>query len=109
MVSTVRVTIQNVNGHGLILKIEGKISGLQVPELRRAWLDLEPSIGPRKLLVDLCGVTHVDGTGQALLAEIHANTGAEFAADTPLSKYFAEEATRDSGTANRDRELRRQS
>ncbi|HLJ13369.1 MAG TPA: hypothetical protein VKV15_02650 [Bryobacteraceae bacterium] len=92
-----RVTIQDPNGRGLVLKIEGKLSGPHVPELRRAWMDLAPSIGVRKLLVDLCGVTHVDETGQALLAEIHATTGAEFAADTPLSKYFAEEAKRVSG------------
>ncbi len=96
MIRMVRVTIQDANGRGLILKIEGKISGLQVAELRRAWLDLMPSIGPRQLVVDLCGVTHVDGTGRELLAEIHAKSGAEFAADTPLSKYFAEEATRHS-------------
>jgi hypothetical protein len=38
----------------------------------------------------------VDGTGRELLAEIHAKSGAKFAADTPLSKYFAEEATRHS-------------
>ena len=87
-----RVTIQDENSHGLILKIEGKISGPHVPELRRAWLELSPSIGPRKFLVDLCGVTHVDESGRDLLAEIHAKTGAEFAANTPLSKYFAEEA-----------------
>jgi ABC-type transporter Mla MlaB component len=105
----VRVTIQDANGRGLIMKIEGKISGLLVPELRRAWLDLAPSIGQRKLMVDLCGVTHVDGTGQALLAEIHANTGAEFAADTPLTKYFAQEATRDSDNTKRDREFGRKS
>jgi hypothetical protein len=31
-------------------------------------------------------------TGRRLLAEIHAKTGAEFLADTPMTKYFAEEA-----------------
>jgi hypothetical protein len=43
-------------------------------------------------LVDLRGVMYVDGTGRDLLAEIHAKTGAEFVADTPLTKHFAEEA-----------------
>jgi anti-anti-sigma regulatory factor len=90
------VTIQQLDGDGVTMKIEGKISGLQVSELRRAWLDLTPSMGPGKLQVDLRGVTHVDRTGQDLLAEIHAKTGAEFVADTPLTKYFAEEATRNS-------------
>jgi anti-anti-sigma regulatory factor len=88
------VTIQDADGRGVTMKIEGSIAGLQVPELRRAWLDLAPSVEAGKLLVDLCGVTHVDGTGRNLLAEIHAKTGAQFLADTPLTKYFAEEATR---------------
>jgi hypothetical protein len=48
--------------------------------------------------VDLRGVTHVDGTGRNLLAEIHAKTGAEFLADTPLTKYFAEQARQGSET-----------
>lgn len=74
------------------LKIEGRIAGLPVTELHRAWQELAPTLGEKKLLVDLCGVTHVDATGRSLLAEIHARTGAKFLADTPLTKYFAEEA-----------------
>jgi ABC-type transporter Mla MlaB component len=91
-----RVTIQDANGHGLTLKVEGKLAGAQVPELRRAWDDLRATMGPRRLVVDLCGLTHVDGTGRSLLAEIYAGTGAEFVADTPLSKYFAKQATKGS-------------
>lgn len=86
------MTIQQADGEGVTMKIEGKIAGPTVPVLHQAWQDLAPSLGERKLLVDLRGVTHVDGTGHSLLADIHANTGAEFLADTPLTKYFAEEA-----------------
>jgi len=53
---------------------------------------LAHSLGERKLLVDLRGVTRVDGTGRDLLADIHAESGADFLADTPLTKHFAEEA-----------------
>jgi anti-anti-sigma regulatory factor len=74
------------------MKIEGKIAGANVSVLEKAWLVLVPSLGQRRLLVDLRGVMHVDGTGRDLLAEIHAKTGAEFVADTPLTKHFAEEA-----------------
>jgi anti-anti-sigma regulatory factor len=74
------------------MKIEGKIAGPNVPALQQAWQDLAPSLGERKLLVDLRGVMHVDRTGRNLLADIHAKTGANFLADTPLTKYFAEEA-----------------
>ncbi len=87
-----RVTILQGEDNRVTLKIEGRVAGLQARELDRAWRTLAPSLGERRLLVDLCGVTHVDGTGRNLLAEIHARTGAEFVADTPLTKYFAEQA-----------------
>lgn len=87
-----RVTIQQLDGDGVTMKIEGKIAGPKVSVLKQAWQDLAPSLGQRKLLLDLRGVTHVDRTGRNLLAEIHHKTGAKFVADTPLTKYFAEEA-----------------
>jgi len=87
-----KVTINQTDGDAVTLKIEGKLSGLRVPELRRAWEELAPSLGERTLLVDLRGVLHVDGSGCNLLADIHEKTGAEFLADTPLTKYFAEQA-----------------
>jgi len=91
------------------MKIEGKIAGQQVPELHRAWQDLTSSLGQKRLLVNLCGVTHVDGTGQKLLAEIRAKSGAEFVADTPLTKYFAELATSFQKTTNHAEKSRRRS
>ena len=87
-----RVTIHQADGEDVTMKIEGKIAGPTVPALQQAWQVLAPSLGERKLLVDVRGVTHVDATGRNLLADIHAKTGANFLADTPLTKYFAEEA-----------------
>ena len=87
-----RVTIDQADGERITVKIEGKVAGPNVSVLHLAWQDLVPTLGQRKLLVDLRGVTHVDGTGRDLLAEIHGRTGAKFVADTPLTKYFAEEA-----------------
>jgi ABC-type transporter Mla MlaB component len=98
----VRVTIQQADGKGVTMKIEGKIVGPTVPALHQAWQDLAPSLGHRELVVDLRGVTHVDGTGRKLLAEIHHTTGAGFLADTPLTKYFAEEAQRGMGTKSKE-------
>jgi anti-anti-sigma regulatory factor len=86
------VTIQSSNGDGVILKLEGKIAGPNVSALNQAWRELAASLGQKKLKIDLRGVTHADGAGRDLLAEIHAETGAEFVADTPLTKYFAEQA-----------------
>lgn len=87
-----RVTIHQAGGDGLTMKIEGKIAGDYVSALKEAWMELARSLGQRKLLVDLRGVMHVDGRGRDLLAEIHAKAGADFVADTPLTKHFAEEA-----------------
>lgn len=95
-----RITIHEAD-KVVTLKIEGRAAKPLVAELDRAWQDLAPSLGSRKLSVDLRGVTFVDGTGRRLLAEIHAKTDAEFLADTPLTKYFAEEAMQGIRTRSR--------
>jgi anti-anti-sigma regulatory factor len=87
-----RVTVSQDHGEFAMLKIEGRLAGNQVLELRGAWKDLEPSLGGRKLSVDLRGVTFADTAGKRVLAEIYTRTGAEFLANTPLTKYYAEEA-----------------
>jgi anti-anti-sigma regulatory factor len=74
------------------LKPEGSISDAWVAELRRTWQNLAPSLGSRKLCLDLRGVTFADEKGRKLLAEIYGKTKAEILADSPLTKYFAEEA-----------------
>lgn len=74
------------------LKLEGRLAGPLVRELDRVWRPLAASLGSKRLLVDLCGITHVDLNGRQVLADIHRGTGAEFVANTPMTKYFAEEA-----------------
>lgn len=86
-----KVTIHEID-KSVTLKIEGRAAEPLVAELHRVWQDLAPSLGSRRLSVDLRGVTFMDTSGRRLLAEIHAKTGAEFLADTPMTKYFAEEA-----------------
>ena len=87
-----RVTVVQDHGEFVTLKLEGKLTGVTVLELNRVWQALEPSLGSRKLSVDLRGVTFADSKGKQALADIHSRTGATFLADTPLTKYFAEEA-----------------
>ncbi len=36
----------------------------------------------------------MDAAGRQVLADIHQRTGAEFLANSPMTKYFAEEARR---------------
>jgi hypothetical protein len=74
--------------------LEGKIVGPWVEELARAWHSLELSIGPKQLRLDLRGVAFVDDPGRRLLHEIYLKTHASFLANSPLTHYFADEATR---------------
>jgi anti-anti-sigma regulatory factor len=86
-----RITIHEVDKI-VTLKIEGRVAEPLIAEFERAWQQLARSLGSKKLSVDLRGVTFMDAAGRHLLAEIHAKTGAEFLADRPMTKYFAEEA-----------------
>jgi ABC-type transporter Mla MlaB component len=94
-----RITIQN-EADKVTLKLEGRISGPWTAELNRAWHSLDPSLERKKLSVDLCGVTYIDREGRGILAEIYRRTHARFEADTPLTRYFAEEAQSSNGNGN---------
>jgi hypothetical protein len=72
------------------MKLEGRMVGPWVTECQRAWLALEPSLSPKKLSVDLCGVIFVDESGLELLREIYNATRADFVANSPLTRHFAE-------------------
>jgi anti-anti-sigma regulatory factor len=79
------------------LKLEGRIVGPWAGALRESWDSLKHS-GSKDLVVDLCGVTHIDTAGREILADMYQQTGARFVADTPMTKYFAEEAVRQGAT-----------
>jgi hypothetical protein len=86
-----RITIQE-GAKAQTIRLEGKIVGPWVEEFRRSWLSLAPLLGPRELHLDLRGVAFVDAKGRQLLREIYQQTSACFLADSPLTKYFAEDA-----------------
>jgi anti-anti-sigma regulatory factor len=88
----IRVTIHQDQKESVTLKLEGKLAGKQISELDRAWQSLAPSLVSKGLVVDIRGLTFADAEGIRALAEIHSKTGAEFLADTPLTKYYAEMA-----------------
>lgn len=83
------------------IKLEGKIVGPWVEELSRAWHALAPSLGCKQLKLDLRSVAFVDGKGRQLLHEICQQTKASFLTDSPLTKYFADEAMRQAPKAGR--------
>ena len=101
-VHTFRATVQE-EPQGIIMKLEGRMVGPWVTECRRAWLALASSLSPKKLAVDLCGVTFMDEAGLELLREIYSATRAEMVTNSPLTKHFAEQAMR--STTNRKKEV----
>jgi len=76
------------------MKLEGKMVGPWVAECRQTWTGLVSSLSARKLALDLCGVTFVDEQGLALLREIYRATHADIITNSPLTKHFADQATR---------------
>ena len=75
------------------LKIEGKLVGPWAMELGRTWQDLWASARRMPLQVDIRGVTFADQKGTHILREIVRETGAEILSDSPLTQYFANQAT----------------
>ena len=90
---TLRITI-NEKPDATTLRLDGRVVGPWVDELDRVWRSLAGGLGSKKFVVDLCGVSHVGLNGRQVLADIHKGTGADFLADTPMTKYFAAEARR---------------
>jgi len=94
-----KVTIQE-GAKAIELKLEGRIVGAWVSEFDRAWHSLAPSLDGKKLSVDLRGVTYIDTEGREVLSDIYRQTHAQFKADSPLTKYFVEEAKSNSHNGN---------
>jgi hypothetical protein len=76
------------------LKLEGKLVGPWVDELYRLWSSFGPSLGTKKLRLDICGITFVDKNGTEALRKIFHLADAQILADTPLTRHFAAEARR---------------
>ena len=75
------------------LKIEGRLVGPWAMELGRTWHDLWASARRMPLRLDIRGVTFADQNGTHILQEIVRETGAEILSDSPLTQYFANQAT----------------
>jgi hypothetical protein len=76
-----------------ILKIEGKLVGPWALELGRTWHDLWAAASQMPLQVDIRGVTFADLQGTHILGDIVKETGAKILSDSPLTQYFANQAT----------------
>jgi anti-anti-sigma regulatory factor len=78
--------------------LEGRITGPWAAELSRAWSELEPTLGQRKLSLDLSNATYADADGIGILREIYSKTAAAFITSSPWTKYLAEEVKLGSAT-----------
>jgi len=96
-----RITIQD-EAQNPTIKLEGKVVGPWVEELRRSWQSFAPALGARELLLDLRGVSFVDAKGRQLLRDIYQKTSAHFLADSPLTNYFVDLAMQRSSTSEKE-------
>src|SRR5271157_793856 len=90
-----RITV-NESASAKTIKLEGKITGPWVEEFSRAWQTLGDSPRAKEVQVDLREVAFVDAKGRELLHEIYRESKAHFLTDSPLTRYFADEAMRPS-------------
>ena len=90
---TLRISVQP-NSDSIAIILEGRVAGPWAAELGRTWDDLRPSVGTKKVLLDLCNTTYADVAGIRILRDIYTTTPTELITSTPWTKYLAEEVTR---------------
>ncbi len=86
-----RITVHNERPV-LTFQLEGKLAGPWVQELKECWKSALASRHEPILRVDLTGVTLIDETGKACLAELHRQ-GAEFVTADCLTNAVVDEIT----------------
>jgi hypothetical protein len=87
-----KITLHDSSGE-LRFRLEGRLSGAWVGELRQCWLTAQSAIRDRRTVLDLDEVDYVDADGQALLNEMHRQ-GVTLRAVTPLIQELVREIER---------------
>jgi hypothetical protein len=82
----------------LRFRLEGRLSGPWVGELRQCWQTAASTTQLRTTILDLQEVDFVDHDGQALLDEMHRR-GVRLEASCPLIQHIIEEITGPAGIA----------
>jgi anti-anti-sigma regulatory factor len=88
-----RITIEQSAKATLII-LEGRITGSWTAELGRTWAELAPTMGTRKLSIDLRNTTYADASGIQALKDIYLQTAAELVTSSPWTEYLAEKIKR---------------
>jgi len=92
-----RITLHD-SARGLRFKLEGKLSGPWVEELRQCWQTASSTTRGRITSLDLSDVDFVDAAGQSLLSEMHRQ-GVRLDAATPLIRSLVDEGLGQAGCA----------
>lgn len=74
----------------LRFRLEGKLSGLWVAELRQCWQTAQSTTRNRKTVLDLADLDFVDPEGQLLLEDMHRQ-GVTLLAMTPFIRAIVDE------------------
>lgn len=77
----------------LRFRLEGRLSGAWVKELRQCWLTAQSTTRGRRTALDLSEVDFVDADGQSLLKDMHRD-GVSLQAVTPLIRELVQEIER---------------
>ena len=86
-----KITIED-GSRELRFRLEGKLSGAWVNELRQVWQTASSTTAGRSTVADLSDVDFVDDCGHSLLAEMH-HAGVGLVGVTPLIRAVMEEIT----------------
>jgi hypothetical protein len=87
-----KITLHDSAGE-LRFRLEGRLSGAWVAELRQCWQTARSTVHDRKTTLDLREVDYVDADGQCLLAELFRQ-GFDLKAVTPLIRELVHEIER---------------
>ena len=90
-----KITIHD-SASELRFRLEGRLSGPWVPELRQCWQTAASITEGRRTVLDLREVDFVDPEGQSLMAEM-CHRGVCLLAVTPLIQSLIEEIPRTAG------------
>jgi len=92
-----KITLHDSAGE-LRFRLEGRLSGAWVGELRQCWLTAQSTVRSRKITLDLGEVDYVDADGQSLLTDM-SQQGAVIKAVTPLIREIVQEIERNARCA----------